>query len=336
MSTTNICGEVILIFTGGTIGMSEKPDAGGVVPDDNFSKLLAEVTPDGKDIKVRPVLWSDVPSPHMTPEMMLDLSKDIEKYLSEKCVLGVVVLHGTDLMAETAYMLDLTVKSPKPVVLTGAMRYFNESGYDGVRNLVDAVRVCVLPPQEGTDVMLQMGDKLFAAKNAIKFSSLSVDPFIGQNTGRLGFIAGESVILTRSKSGRRPRLPFDTPKVDSDVHLIGCHPGMDSSVIDFLHEKGAKGIVLEGFGAGNTPPGIVDGIKRCLKDNVPVVLCTRCIEGGVWPIYAYPGGAAFLKNLGVITAGGLSALKATLLLKLLIGSSCSNEQIKQIFAEESV
>ncbi len=336
MSQNTICGEVILIFTGGTIGMSENPEAGGVVPDDNFSKLLAEVTPEGHNVKVRPVLWSDVPSPHMTPDMMLRLSKDIETYLSEKCVLGAVILHGTDLMAETAYMLDLTVNSPKPVILTGAMRYFNESGYDGVRNLVDAVRVCLLPPPEGTDVIIQMADKLFAAKNAIKSSSLSVDPFIGQNTGRLGFIAGESVILTRSKPGRRPRLPFETSHADPDVHLIGCHPGMDSTIIDCLREKGAKGIVLEGFGAGNTPPGIVEGIKKCIGQDIPVVLCTRCIEGGVWPIYAYPGGAANLKSLGVITAGGLSAIKATLLLKLLVGSNCSLTQIKQIFAEESV
>jgi L-asparaginase len=336
MKSDNLCGEVILIFTGGTIGMSENPDAGGVVPDDNFSKLLSEVTPEGHDVKVRPVLWSDVPSPHMTPDMMLKLSNDIENYLSEDCVLGAVVLHGTDLMAETAYMLDLTVRSPKPVILTGAMRYFNESGYDGVRNLVDAVKVCLLPPEEGTDVMLQMGDKLFAAKNAIKFSSLSVDPFIGQNTGRLGFIAGDSVILTRSRPGRRPRLPFKTFKADPDVHLIGCHPGMDSTVIDFLRSKGARGIVLEGFGAGNTPPGLVDGIKRCIAEKIPVVLCTRCIEGGVWPIYAYPGGAANLKSLGVITAGGLSALKATLLLKLLVGSGCTENEIRQIFSEESV
>lgn len=336
MNQKNICGEVILIFTGGTIGMSEKPDAGGVVPDDNFSKLLTEITPDGHDIKIRPVLWSDVPSPHMTPEMMLKLSKDIETYLNEDCVLGAVVLHGTDLMAETGYMLDLTINSPKPVVMTGAMRYFNESGYDGVRNLVDAVRVCLLPPPEGTDVIIQMGDRLLAAKNAIKFSSLSVDPFIGQNTGGLGFIAGESVILTRSKPGRRPRLPFKTLKTDPDVHLIGCYPGIDSSVIDFLRNNGAKGIVLEGFGAGNTPPGIVEGIKKCIQQDIPVVLCTRCIEGGVWPIYAYPGGAANLKSLGVITAGGLSALKATLLLKLLVGSGCPKDQIKQIFAEESV
>lgn len=336
MSSNNISGEVILIFTGGTIGMSDKPDAGGVVPDDNFTKLLNEVTPDGHDIQIRPVLWSDIPSPHMSPEKMLKLAHDVEDYLKEEQVLGAVILHGTDLMAETAYVLDLTIKSPKPVILTGAMRYFNEAGYDGIRNLVDAVRVCLLPPPEGTDVIIQMADKLFAAKNAIKSSSLNVDPFIGQNTGRIGFIAGESVILTRAKPGRRPRLPFPVKKTADSVYLVGCHPGMDSTILEKLLETGAKGIVLEGFGAGNTPPGLVPGIEKCIKAEIPVVLCTRCVEGGVWPIYAYPGGAASLKQKGVTIAGALSALKATLLLQLLIGSDCPVSQIKEIFAEESV
>lgn len=336
MGSNNISGEVILIFTGGTIGMSEKPDAGGVVPDDNFTKLLNEVTPDEHDIKIRPVLWSDIPSPHMSPEKMINLAHDIDNYLAEEQVLGAVILHGTDLMAETAYVLDLAVKSPKPVILTGAMRYFNESGYDGIRNLVDAVRVCLLPPPQGTDVIIQMADKLFAARNAIKSSSLNVDPFIGQNTGRIGFIAGESVILTRAKSGRRPRLPFPVTKAAPNVHLVGCHPGMDSTILDKLLETGAKGIVLEGFGAGNTPPGLVAGIEKCIAADIPVVLCTRCVEGGVWPIYAYPGGAANLKQKGVIIAGALSALKATLLLQMLIGSCCSIENMREIFAEESV
>ncbi len=335
-SKNNMSGEVILIFTGGTIGMSENPDAGGVVPDDNFTKLIKEVTPDGKDIKIRPVLWSDIPSPHMSPERMLKLAHDVDRFLAEDQVLGAVILHGTDLMAETAYMLDLTVNSSKPVILTGAMRYFNESGYDGIRNLVDAVRVCLLPPPEGTDVIIQMADKLFAARNAIKSSSLNVDPFIGQNTGRIGFIAGESVILTRAKSGRRPRLPFPVKATADNVHLVGCHPGMNSTVLEKLLEAGAKGIVLEGFGAGNTPPGVVEGVEKCISAGIPVVLCTRCVEGGVWPIYAYPGGAANLKQKGVIIAGALSALKATLLLQILIGCGCSMDEMKFIFAEESV
>lgn len=213
MGSKKITGEVILIFTGGTIGMSEKPDAGGVVPDDNFSRLIREVTPDGKDIRIRPVLWSDVPSPHMSPDMMLKLAHDVDEYLAQEHVLGAVILHGTDLMAETAYVLDLTVRSPKPVILTGAMRYFNEAGYDGIRNLVDAVRVCLLPPPPGSDVIIQMADKLFAARNTIKSSSLNVAPFIGQNTGPIGFIAGESVVLTRAGSGRRPRMPFPVKKL---------------------------------------------------------------------------------------------------------------------------
>ncbi|SMF15378.1 asparaginase [Desulfovibrio gilichinskyi] len=336
MSKNNISGEVVLIFTGGTIGMSEEPEAGGVVPGGNFTKLISEITPDDKDITIRPVLWSDVPSPHMSPEMMLKLAHDVDSYLAEDQVLGAVILHGTDLMAETAYALDISVNSPKPVILTGAMRYFNESGYDGIRNLMDAVRVCLLPPPKGADVILQMADKLFAAKNAIKSSSLNVDPFIGQNTGRIGFISGESVILTRADSHRRPRFSFPITGVNSNVHLVGCHPGMNSIILEKLLETGVKGIVLEGFGAGNTPPGLVSGVEKCIAAGVIVVLCTRCVEGGVWPIYAYPGGAAYLKQKGVITAGGLSALKATLLLQFLIGSNRPLEQIKTIFAEESV
>jgi L-asparaginase len=325
--------RVMVFFTGGTITMRPRPDERGVVPSNEFDRLFAELRPHVRDVEFEPVLWSNLPSPHMTPEHMFRLARDIDQALASSSVIGAVVLHGTDVLVESAYMADLTLRSHKPVVFTGSMRYYSETGFDGIRNLLNGVKACLLPLPEDAGVGLLMTDRIFAAREVIKINSVNIDAFEAPESGPVAYVAGEDVRLTRSSFPmsvmKRPLVR--TRRIEPNVAMISCYTGMDGTLIDRLLHKGLAGLVLEGFGAGNVPPGIVPSVKKTIRRGIPVVLTTRCPEGGVWPMYAYAGGGADLVRKGVILGGRLSGPKARILLMVALGVTRSLKRIRRIF-----
>ena len=111
---------------------------------------------------------------------------------------GAVVLHGTDVLVETAYLADLTLRTHKPVVFTGAMRYYSETGFDGIRNLLNGIKACVLPLPAAAGVVLLMTDRIFGARDVIKVHSLNVDAFEAPECGPVAYVAGEDVRLTHA------------------------------------------------------------------------------------------------------------------------------------------
>lgn len=322
--------EVAVFYTGGTIGMQAPPPGEpghGAVPNQAFTPLMASLARRLSGVRIRPVAWADVPSPHMTPERMFELSRDVDRWLALPEVAGAVVVHGTDVMEESAYLLHLTVASDKPVVFTGAMRTMDELGYDGLRNLHFAVLACgQCPPGAGT--LLLMSDRLFAAPEAVKIHSLAIDSFDAPGLGPIGSVAGEVLHLSRWP---RRRQAYRPESLETHVDLVRICPGMDGRFLDCSREMGAAGVVVEGFGAGNVPPSVLDALERLLAANVPVVLASRCIQGGVWPVYGYPGGAAGLRDRGVILAGGLPGHKARLKLMVGLGLSYGPAQLKEMF-----
>lgn len=321
----------MVFFTGGTIGMSPTEGAHGVAPGGNFERLLNQLAPQEDGITLRPVPWSDKPSPHMTPEDMFQLAKEVEATLEEPSVLGAVILHGTDVLAESAYMCDLIIDSDKPVVLTGSMRYYSESGYDGIRNLINGVRAVLLPIPPGTGTCVLMTDRLFAAREAVKVNSLNVDAFESREAGIVGYVAGDSVLLAGCPLAHAPQRKLSPQCIEPNVALITAYTGMNRSLIDHAKSTQIRGLVIEGFGAGNVPPHIVPALEDCIKDNIPVILSTRCIEGGVWPIYGYPGGGADLEDRGIILCGRLGGPKARIRLICALGLTRDMEEIRDMF-----
>lgn len=325
--------EILVFFTGGTIGMSPSEGTHGVAPGGNFEKLLNQLAPQDLNVRLKPVSWSDKPSPHMTPSDMFRLAKDVEEGLIRPEVAGAVILHGTDVLAESAYMCDLTIDTEKPVILTGSMRYYSESGYDGIRNLINAVRACLLPIPPGTGACVLMTDRIFTAREAVKVNSLNVDAFESREAGIVGYVAGESVILAGCPLHHSPRRKLSPESLTANVALLTSYTGMDRSLIDNAVASSNRGIVIEGFGAGNVPPGVVSALEECLEKGIPVVLATRCIEGGVWPIYGYPGGGADLQDKGVILCGRLGGPKARIRLMCALGLTDSLEEIRDMFED---
>lgn len=325
--------SVVVFFTGGTITMKPLARNRGVVPSKAFQNYFSDLSPHIRNITLKPIWWSNLPSPHMTPELMFRLAKEIDRAISDPSVLGAVVIHGTDVLVESAYMADLTLSSYKPVVFTGSMRFYSETGFDGTRNLLNAVKACMLPLPPETGVVLLMTDRIFSARTVIKVNALNIDAFDAPESGPVAYVAGDSVLLTgRPYGSLTPKRPIiAASSINPNVAIISCYTGMDGDLVEYLYQKKTAGLVIEGFGAGNVPPGIVSALETLIRDRIPVVLTTQCPEGGVWPIYAYPGGGADLVKRGIIMGGHLSGVKARIKLMVALGAGYSLPEIKKLF-----
>jgi L-asparaginase len=216
------------------------------------------------------------------------------------------------------------------------MRYYSETGFDGIRNLLNGIKACVLPLPPSTGVVLLMTDRIFSARDVIKVHSLNVDAFEAPECGPVAYVAGEDVRLTHAagRSPRERRPLIRAGGVEPRVGLVSCYTGMDGGVVEHFLRRGVAGIVVEGFGAGNVPPGVVPALEKAVGRGLPVVLTTRVPEGGVWPVYAYSGGAADLRGRGVILAGRLSAPKARVKLMVALGAGCTLPAIRRLFEKE--
>lgn len=320
--------KVAIVFNGGTISMKVDPRVQAAVPSLSGEEIVAMVTGIEKYAYIESYNFSNVPSPFVTPNDMMKLSKYVKDLLDREDIDGVVVTHGTDSLEETAYLLDLTIQSDKPVVVTGAMRSSSELGYDGPSNLSAATCTAISEEARGKGVLVCMNGELNSASEVTKANSMSLSAFKSPGFGPLGIVDNNQVIFYRDNLTRHH---IDTDIVESKVSLIKCVSGMDSRFIDFCIDQGDKGIVIEGMGRGNIPPKMVDGIKRALNKGVIVVLVSRCFEGRVLDTYGYTGGGKELRNLGVIFGDNLPGQKARIKLMLALGMTSNKEEIKEIF-----
>ncbi len=319
---------VAIFFTGGTITMELGRGSQGVVPEVQFESLMDKLKPFLRDVHLRAIHWADMPSPHMTPERMFQLARDVGKVLQEPHINGVIVVHGTDVMEETAFMMDLVIDTPKPVVFTGAMRYHNEPGYDGLRNLLYSVRACQAPESLNMGAMVLMTDRLYAAREVTKVHSINVDSFDAPGLGPLGFVEGDQLHFMRRPTDRTH---LSVTSLVPNVDLVKLCTGMDDRFIHCSREYGAAGLVIEALGSGNVPPGVVRAIEETVEQGIPVVMATRCIRGGAWPIYGYLGGGLSLHKKGVIMAGRLSGQKARIQLMVALAKTHDLQQIRELF-----
>ena len=177
-----------LVATGGTIAMKIDPVKQAPVPAISGEDLLATVPEVAKHARVEVKNVSNVPSDYMDPPRWIALSKEVAAALERPEVAGVVVSHGTDTLEETAWWLDLTINSEKPVILIGAQRNASEKDFDGPRNLLNAVRICVDPQSRGKGAMIALNDQINAARDVTKTHTSSVETFKSGDFGLLGVV----------------------------------------------------------------------------------------------------------------------------------------------------
>ena len=320
--------KIAIIFNGGTISMKIDEKIKAAVPSLSADEIMSMIPGVEDYAEIEAYTFSSMPSPHMTLETMLKLSKFTTELVERDDIDGVVITHGTDTLEETAYLLDLTVKTKKPVVVTGAMRSGSELGYDGPFNLATSICTAISDEAVGRGVLVCFNGELNSASEVTKANSMALNAFRTPNFGPIGIVDNDNVIFYRDANHLEK---YDVSKIEKQVALIKCVVDMDSSYIDYLIEKGYGGIVIEALGRGNVPPKMVEGIKKAIELEIPVVVVSRCFEGRVFESYGYEGGGKQLKNLGVIFGDTLPGQKARIKLILAINSGMNSHEVAKVF-----
>jgi len=324
-------GKIVVIFTGGTIAMKEDPKLKGAVPYLKGKDLIENLPLKENVLEIETIEFGNYPSPHLTVKHLEDLREIVEKNLERNEIDGIVITHGTDTLEETAYFLELTTNSEKPIVITGAMKSSSEIGYDGPSNLADALITASSKKSKNRGVLVVLNGEIHSAKDVTKTHTSSLDTFKSLETGPLGYVDNGNTYFYRNVE-KRQYIP--SKRLEPRVSLLKVVFGMDDKLIKFLVENGEKGIVIEGTGRGNVPPKVAKGIEYAISKDIPVVLVSRCPIGRVYPSYAYEGGGAHLKSLGVIFGGNLSGQKARVKLMVALAYTSDFLKIKELFAED--
>ena len=320
--------KIAIIFNGGTISMKIDEKIKAAVPSLSAEEIMSMIPGVEKYAEIEAYTFSSMPSPHMTLETMLKLSKFTTELVEREDIDGVVITHGTDTLEETAYLLDLTVRTKKPVVVTGAMRSGSELGYDGPFNLATSICTAISDEAVGRGVLVCFNGELNSASEVTKANSMALNAFRTPNFGPIGIVDNDNVIFYRDANYSEK---YDVSEIKKQVALIKCVVDMDSSYIDYLIEKGCGGIVIEALGRGNVPPKMVEGIKKAIELEIPVVVVSRCFEGRVFESYGYEGGGKQLKDLGVIFGDTLPGQKARIKLILAINSGMNIHEVARAF-----
>lgn len=320
--------KIAVVFNGGTISMILDENIKAAVPGLTGEQIMKMVTGIERYCEIETLTYSNLPGPHMTLDTMMELSKYIQKLLDRQDIDGVVVTHGTDTLEETAYFLDLVIDTKKPIVFTGAMRSGSELGYDGPSNLAAAICTAISEEAKNRGILVCFAGELNSASEVTKVNAMSINAFATPSFGPLGIVDDNQVIFYRTM---RDEVKICVDKINAKVDLIKCFAGQDSSLIDFCLEKGDDGIVLEAMGRGNVPPQMLDGIRKAIAKQIPVVLVSRCFEGRVYESYGYEGGGKMLREMGVIFADHMPGQKARIKLILVLSKTKDVNEVRRLF-----
>ncbi|ECQ8723065.1 type II asparaginase [Campylobacter jejuni] len=322
--------RIAILGTGGTIaGFIDSTIAttgytAGAIDIDVLIKAVPQIR-DLADISWEQI--ANIDSSNMCDEIWLRLAKKIAKLFAEG-IDGVVITHGTDTMEETAYFLNLTIKSDKPVVLVGAMRPSTAISADGPKNLYNAVALVANKEAKNKGVMVAINDKILSARGVVKTHSLNVDAFSSPDFGDLGYIVdGKVFFYNNVTKAHTKNAPFDVSKLTSlpKVDILYSYSNDGSGVAaKALFEHGTKGIVVAGSGAGSIHKNQKDVLKELLKKGLKVVVSSRVVAGCV-------AVSDSDEKLGFISAEDLNPQKARVLFMLALTKTSDPKKIQEYF-----
>jgi L-asparaginase len=319
--------HVHVLFTGGTISMRADPVTGAAVPALSGEEILSHVQGLRREARITLEDYARLPGPHVSPQWMWSLRCRVQELLDDPDVDGVVLTHGTDTLEETAYLLDLTLDSGKPVVFCGAMRTVSDPGWDGPANIMTAVRTAADTESDNRGVLVAVGEEIHGAAEVTKWHTQHLDAFRSAH-GPLGVVERGRAVYYRP-AFRTPVIPTDRIVPAVDLHVVVS--GSDDALLKASLARGARGLVIEATGCGNVPPAMVPGIREALGTAVPVVIVSRCPEGRVSPIYGYEGGGRMLRDMGVIFGPELPGPKARVKLMVALGRTRDRAVLRMLF-----
>jgi L-asparaginase len=317
--------QIAILTTGGTIAMQHDAVAGGAVPTLGVDDLTVALPPGLPQLRTEEVV--NLPSSHFTLGTLETIRERVAALAGEPGVAGVVITHGTDVLEETAFLLDLTVPGQKPIVLTGAMRAASDVGYEGYANLLAAVRVAAAPQARGLGAVVVLNDQVHAARFVTKMHTLSPATFQSPGWGPVGWVEGDTVVV-----GCRPErhvLPWRG--LQPNVSLLKLSVGVGADLLEDALARGVRGVVIEALGGGRVPHWWLPAIKRAVDGDVTVVIASRCPTGRVWDSYGYPGAYRTLAGLGCLFAEGLNGQKARVKLMVVLAATQTADEARELW-----
>jgi L-asparaginase len=326
--------NIVVLATGGTIAGAGASSTGSAYTSGQVKiNAMIDAVPNIRSLaKLTGEQLANVGSQDMSVKVWLDLANRINTLLKTDTVDGIVITHGTDTQEETAYFLNLVVKSDKPVVLTGSMRPSTALSADGPLNLYNAVALAANPNAKGYGVMVVMNDEILAAHDVKKMITTPVQTFMSPQEGLIGTVIFGDVLFFHKPSGRHTlNSEFDITGVTAlpRVDIVYACADMSPDLIDIMVKAGAKGIVIAGVGDGNMTAATLEATKRATKAGVPVVRASRV-----------PIGAVLIKgeivdaDYGTVSSDELNPQKARVLLMLsLMKKDRSRDDLQRLYVE---
>jgi len=320
--------RVRVFSLGGTIS-STASGGEGVSPTLTGEELVAEVPEIAGVAEVSAVSFRQVASGELTLADVLELAGEVEACAGTRAE-GVVITQGTDTIEETAFAMDLLVQGDAPVVVTGAMRNPTLPGADGPANLLASVRVAASRAARGLGALVVMNDEIHAARFVKKTHTQSPCAFQSPSTGPVGWVS-EGDVRVALRLPARHVLGMPPDGAGHSVALLKLALGEDGRLLPAVRQAGYAGLVVEAFGGGHVPSGMVGALEQ-LASEMPVVLASRTGSGDVLRrTYGFAGSEMDLLSRGLIWGGMLDGLKARLLLTFLLRHGKDREEIRAAF-----
>jgi L-asparaginase len=294
-------------------------------------QLLAAVPQAKKLANLKGEQISNIGSQDMNDEVWLKLGRRVNELLASIDVDGIVITHGTDTIEETAFFLNLVVKSRKPVVLTAAMRPSTALSADGPLNFYNAVAVAANKNAAGRGVLVVINDWIHGAKSLTKTSTTAVQTFLSPARGLIGTVAyGNAEFYNMPVGKNTVGSDFSLDKITSlpRVDIVMAYENMDGALIDAAAAAGAKGIVIAGVGNGNMTEGALKALASQSKKGIVCVRSSRVVTGDVGRNVEVDD-----DKLGLVASLDLNPQKARVLLRLALTQTKDLKQIQKYFDE---
>jgi L-asparaginase len=322
---------VVVLSTGGTIASKQNPSKGGYEAALSGEDLVGAIPAIRKIAQIQVEQISNISSSDITPEIWMRLAGRVNDLLAKPNIAGIVVTHGTNTLEETAYFLDLTTTSTKPVILAGAQRPASDPDSDGPRNLLDAIRVAVSPEAVNKGTLVVMNGQINPARDVTKTNTSQVETFRSLEFGQLGVVDEDGVRFYRAPL-RRQTIAVGPQTVLGRVDIIVNYAGADGLLIRSLLRAGdVNGLVIAGMGLGGVTSVMFDAIKEARAKGVPVVISTRVPTGRVFSLSAMKGSSLTLRQIGCVLADNLSPQKARVLLMLALTKTRDPAALQKYF-----
>lgn len=324
--------RVVILATGGTIAGSGASSTGSAYKAavNPVEKLVAAVPELQQLARIEGEQICNISSQDMKVEIWLKLAHRINQLFRLGLADGVVITHGTDTLEETAYFLNLTLDSDKPVVITGSMRPGSALSADGAMNLFNAVAVAACPDSRNKGVMVVMNDRIFAARGVKKCDTINPAAFADLENGPIGRVNYARVSFNTQPARKHTFASVLKPSIFAaklpEVAIIYGYAGIDPRIVDMVCRQKITGLVYAGVGNGNPSAEVLQVLAKASEKGLVIVRATRVPAGPVTLDAEVDD-----KKYGFIVSDSLSPQKARILLMLALDKKMEKAAIQQLF-----